>query len=120
MKLKDLLFEGKKAKTLGSNKKIMEVIETLRTNPGSAVLEKIQTTLSEAGAQLDIDPIYEKIKAKYKKLDMEVANMLEQAIQEADQVMVQEKNKQLELIKKHASDIQDSLKIETKKSKKKK
>jgi hypothetical protein len=120
MKLKDLLFEGKKPKTLGSNKKMMEVIENLRSNPGSAVLEKIQSTLAEAGVQLDIDPIYEKIKAKYKKLDMEVANMLEQAIQEADSAMMQEKSKQLELIKKHATDIQDSLKIETKKPKKKK
>ena len=120
MKLKDLLFEAKKPKTLGNNKKMMEMIENLRKNPGSAVLEKIQSTLNETGSQLDMSGLYEKIKAKYKKLDTEVANMLEQAIQEADSAMMQEKNKQLELIKKHASNIQDSLKLETKKTKKKK
>lgn len=120
MKLKDLLLEGRVTKTLGKNKKVMEMLENLRKNPGSAVLEKIQTTLNEAGSQDDMTSLFEKIKSKYKKLDNEVAEMIEKAIYEIDSASVQEKNQKLETIKQHASTIQGKLQKEVKKSKKKK
>ena len=120
MKLKDLLLEGKKIKTLGKNKNVMEMIKALRENPGGSVIERIQGKLTEAGSQIDMSKLYEKIASKYKKLDNEVADMLEAAINEADKNMVDERNQKLETIKQHASSIQSNLQKEIKKSKKKK
>jgi len=120
MKLKDLLLEGKKIKTLGKNKNVMEMIKSLRENPGGSVIERIQNGLNEAGAQVDMSKLYEKIASKYKKLDNEVANMLEGAINEADKNMVDDRHEKLETIKKRAEDIQLSLKKEIAKPTKRK
>lgn len=124
MKLKDLLLEKKSKlseKKLSDNRNIKGIIQDLKSSPGMHVIEKLQDALDMSGVNLiGQTELYDDIQAAYKKIDAQVAKMIEMAIADSDYEMVQEKNKQLELIKKHASDIQDSLKVETKKSKKKK
>lgn len=129
MKLKDLLLEKRSKlseKKLSSNKDLKKIIQNLQDEPGFYVFQQIQMAIQKSGLpQINstMSPLYdlqETIQAEYEKVDAKVAGMLEDIIMEFDEMNLFEKNKQLELIKKHASDIQDSLKIETKKPKKKK
>lgn len=126
MKLLSLLKEGKRAKlqeTLAEDREFQTIIGNLKGMPGHyviAAIEKFAYSPKNKVYKDAISDMLDDVEAMYKAVDAKVAKMLEQKAAEIDSTMMQEKSNQLELIKKHASDIQDSLKVETKKSKKKK
>lgn len=128
MKLKDLLLEKKSKlseKKLSDNKDLKKIIEDLKEEPGVYIIQQLQSAISKSGlpqkntVMSSLYDLFDDIQAEYKKVDAKVADMIDIAISDFDEESLYEKNKQLELIKKHASDIQDSLKVETKKKKKK-
>lgn len=124
MKLKDLLLERRTKlaeKKLSDDRNIKGIIQDLKTSPGSSLLEKLQDALDMSGVDMvGQSELFDDIQAAYKKVDAQVAKMIEQAIADSDYEMVQEKNKQLETIKGHVNAIQGKLQKEVKKSKKKK
>lgn len=124
MKLKDLLLERRTKlaeKKLSDNAGVKNIIQSLKKSPGMHVLEKLQDAIDMSGVEMaDSSKLYDKIQAAYKKVDADVAKMIETAASESDSAMVQEKSKQLETIKTHVNAIQGKLQKEVKKSKKKK
>lgn len=124
MKLKQLLLERRTKlaeKKLSDNRNIKGIIQDLKSSPGTHVIEKLQDALDMSGVDMiGQTELYDDIQAAYKKVDAQVAKMIEQAIADSDYEMVQEKNKQLETIKGHVNAIQGKLQKEVKKSKKKK
>lgn len=124
MKLKQLLLERRTKlaeKKLSDNRNIKGIIQDLKSSPGTHVIEKLQDALDMSGVDMiGQTELYDDIQAAYKKVDAQVAKMIEQAIADSDYEMVQEKNKQLETIKGHVNAIQGKLQKEVKKVKKKK
>lgn len=124
MKLTDLLLERRTKlaeKKLSDNRNIKGIIQDLKSSPGMHVIEKLQDALDMSGVDMiGQSELYDDIQAAYKKIDAQVAKMIEQAIADSDYEMVQEKNKQLETIKGHVNAIQGKLQKEVKKVKKKK
>ena len=125
MKLKDLLLERKtklsEAKKLADNRVIKSLIIDLYSTPGAAVLEKLQDAIDINNVDLDgMSELFDNIQAAYKKVDNQVAKMIETAIADYDYAMMEEKNKKLEAIKGHVNTIQSKLQKEVKKAKKKK
>lgn len=124
MKLKDLLLERRTKlaeKKLSADRNVKGIIQDLKSSPGMHVIEKLQDALDMSGVDMiGQSELYDDIQAAYKKIDAQVAKMIEQAIADSDYEMVQEKNKQLETIKGHVNAIQGKLQKEVKKVKKKK
>lgn len=124
MKLKQLLLEKRTKlaeKKLSADRNIKGILQDLKSSPGMHVIEKLQDALDMSGVDMiGQSELYDDIQAAYKKVDAQVAKMIEMAIADSDFEMVQEKNKQLETIKGHVDAIQGKLQKEVKKVKKKK
>lgn len=110
MKLKALLTEG--TKKLSNNFYIKDLIRKLRENPGSLVTDKLEQIIKKtaSGNTNDLVDLYDDIEAAYKTVDAKVAKMIEIAISDVDDDMLEDKHKKLEQIKKTASSIQLKLK----------
>ena len=134
IKLTSILKESKttlsEAKKLGTSPAIKSMLQDLKKAPGMHIIEKLQDAIDSSGVEMDgttdtiqsivTATLFDDIQAAYKAVDAKVAKMIEDAVDDFDYTMVQEKNQKLETIKKHASEIQTKLQKEIKKSKKKK
>ena len=125
IKLTSILKESKttlsEAKKLGTSPAIKSMLQDLKKAPGMHIIEKLQDAIDSSGVEMDgATELFDDIQAAYKAVDAKVAKMIEDAVDDFDYTMVQEKNQKLETIKKHASEIQTKLQKEIKKSKKKK
>jgi hypothetical protein len=114
MKLINLLKEAKAVKEGASkNPRVNKFLETLRNAPGTFVMNELSKFVDDGMLSKEIEKIYS-------KADKSAAKLIEDHITDMEQAQVEEKLTKLETIKKKASDIQDSLTLETKKRKKKK
>ena len=128
MKLINLLKEAKNPKSLSSlgnkidDQKLELIVGRLENMAGHYIIAELESLIykgSKAKYPFLID-VLDKIESAYKKVDKDVAGMIKMAVNDGMVEVKNDKFEKLETIKKKASDIQDSLTLETKKRKKKK
>lgn len=110
------------ARLLKDNNHLSLLIKTLNEEPAYYLVEKLNQIISKMGGDyvgFD-DYLRLELEALYKNADKKAAKLIESAIESADDATMKSKNEKLDTIKKKVVDIQDSLKKESKKPKKKK
>ncbi len=128
MKLINLLKEAKGGTTgaildnMIDDQKLQLLLGRLDKMPGHYIIAELESIIYKGGKAkypFLID-VLDKIESAYKKTDKAVADMIRFAAEDGMSQVNYDKINKLETIKKKASDIQDSLTLETKKRKKKK